>query len=99
MCRRGSRASLRPVPPPSLRKVREKCAKDLGKTDLEIIAFIAKAEVVSNSDVAERMGMSFSGARKALLRLIDAELVTCEGQGKRTRYMLSKEAMGSRRVP
>lgn len=83
--------SRRPVPPPSLRKVREKYANGLGKTDSEILAFVAEAGVVTNSDVAERMGMSVSGARKALQRLIDAGLVTREGQGKRTRYMPSEE--------
>ena len=70
------RASRRPVPPPSLRKVREKYANGLGKTDSEILAFVAEAGVVTNSDVAERMGMSISGARKALQLLIDAGVVT-----------------------
>mgnify|MGYP002624633212 CR=1 FL=1 len=78
--------------PKGARKVRERYAKGLGKTDSGVLAFIAEEKVVSNVDVAERMGMSVSGARKALQRLIDAGLVTREGQGKRTRYMPSEEA-------
>ena len=64
--------------------MREKCANGLSKTDSDVLAYVTEAEVVTNADVAERMGMSASGARKALQRLIDAGLVTREGQGKRT---------------
>lgn len=69
--------------------VREKYAKSLSKTDYTVLEFIGQAGTTRNTEVAEHMDMSLSGARKALQRLINKGLVVRDGQGKSTLYRLA----------
>ena len=88
----SEKASRRPVPPPSLRKVREKYANSTRRASVRPI-WKSLPSLPSRRSYPTPMWPSAWGCLKSAQKL-DAGLVTREGQGKRTRYTLSKEAMG-----
>lgn len=75
--------------PNGARMVRGKYANGLSRSESTVLGFVTERGEVGNAEVAEHMGMSLSGSRKALQRLMDRGLVVREGQGKRTRYLPS----------
>lgn len=80
----GDGNDLPAAPSEGVRKVGE---DGLSVTDSAILDLMCRSSgVVTNAAVAEHMGMSVNGARKALQRLIDAGLVERIGKGRSTRY-------------